>query len=334
MGYGQTLSSECVPDMVEVFFEKYVSYSQAANFSNYLFRGNGSAKYKLYPSALRSSSQKTLNYMSGIQSDEQPTSDGILKKECDAVYTFYSCANRIGLPIPGLGHLISSSTDGSCLDKIVLDGIIPEEYSELFALAQHYLIPTHFLDWTHDPLVALWFAAWTAYENIQKNKDNPSDNPNDQFFTVWVMDKNRIQDLELKYYSQSENKDESPVRFVIPPYANNPNLFGQKGVLTYFPHKHESEKLNQDLCYGYSFEQNLAFHLSGGNSLDDVPVKMKDYLNRFDLPVEQVYCILKYLESRGYEKCTIMPGYHHIKASLKARFEISEELKNLNQGRD
>lgn len=51
---------------------------------------------------------------------------------------------------------------------------INPEYYELISLAQHYGIPTRFLDWTHEFYIAFLFAFRNAiykiYKNINENK--------------------------------------------------------------------------------------------------------------------------------------------------------------------
>lgn len=83
-------------------------------------------------------------------------------------------------------------------------GRMPDDGWEVWVLAQHHGIPTRLLDWTHNPLAALYFA-------VEKpSKDNEDDDS-----AVWVL-----------YL---------PTGFIPPTGANNPPPMKVKEVRGYMP---------------------------------------------------------------------------------------------------
>lgn len=84
---------------------------------------------------------------------------------------------RIGNPLESERLLIDSFAR---LSIPYLPGGRPQNDYELMAVAQHYGVPTRLLDWTGNPLFALWFAV----------RDTPSTTKESlgSFGTFWVLD--------------------------------------------------------------------------------------------------------------------------------------------------
>jgi hypothetical protein len=87
--------------------------------------------------------------------------------------------------IPSIGRLKLSYSKLIENEKVIIkefqDGSVPyystrlENIWEWLALAQHYGLPTRFLDWSRNPYAALWFAV-----------NNPAKS-NDQIGVVWIL---------------------------------------------------------------------------------------------------------------------------------------------------
>lgn len=94
----------------------------------FLYRGHGNVEYKLLPSVFRKVEEP--------QEDRVIVNDKYLAfaKEKDILKTFIHDAKRDW-------------------------NIDPVDYFHWAEIAQHYGVPTRFLDWTQNPLVALYFAA-------------------------------------------------------------------------------------------------------------------------------------------------------------------------------
>lgn len=114
--------------------------------TDWIYRGESSARYTLLPSALRKEGRKKLQLFSRVKN----TSDlvyGAAGEEFSAIVGFYERANYQGLYVP---HLTTLQTHHGIIRHTMLDFIknkkINPEYYELISLAQHYGIPTRFLD--------------------------------------------------------------------------------------------------------------------------------------------------------------------------------------------
>ncbi len=189
------------------------------NLQGYIFRGESDSEYTLIPSALRPDGREKILKLSGFE----------LKDECDfkyifeesnAVLNFYNTANINGLYIPNIEELCKFTDKGMSISSLAIidKKWIPEKLFELFALAQHYGVPTRLIDWTFDIYVALYFAVMKILKKVAKGEQVRSNKK----FVLWM--------LNAKFFSLFQT-ELIPLKIIVPPYRNNQNLSAQKVYL-------------------------------------------------------------------------------------------------------
>lgn len=172
------------------------------------------------------------------------------------------------------------------------------EILELSALAQHYGLPTRLLDWTDDPFIAIYFALKSA----MGEKGN---------LEIWCINRGAITTAE------SAGMDLG-VKFYTPHYANNPNIYAQKGLFTYYPVDDE-----------ITFES----HVDANENVDDIDRRplntiMKETVphqfhaglfKRVKLPCHLAIEAFKALSRLGYSSARVFPGYDGVVKQINDR---------------
>jgi hypothetical protein len=134
-----------------------------------------------------------------------------MRNELRLIRRFVKCADAVGLRIPGDCYRFR-------IRKHYSYGLAqwpPEEYMEIFAIAQHHGVPTRLLDFTHDGLVAAYFAAYDAVKDGDYDGD----------LAVWALDVGT-------YYSLRGDTQRCVQMVSVPTFENN-FLYSQKGLFLY-----------------------------------------------------------------------------------------------------
>lgn len=324
------------------FYQQFHNYlGQSQKHGSFIYRGEASAMYELYPGALRVSGIKKLKRLAGSSERQKSNSDTSLSARLEmlAVRNFYRHANTRGLWVPYLEEFGQySMTDEDIFGKIWEKGIISPKYYELFALAQHYFVPTRFLDWSFDIHVALWFAASSAYEHSKKKSKDDCEakgtHSQEDKFSLWVMNYGKVKNLKIDYptlpgdadvkkciKNSIDTKGRDTIQFIVPPYASNPNLRAQRGILSYVPIGVDTIKPKCGDYFGDSLDKSIKMALEKNGWEDS---DRANYIRKFTFSCKEAREVLSFLSTRGYDKASIYPGYQHIAESM----ELESELGN------
>ena len=243
-----------------------------------IFRGVASNNCKLLPSIFRSETQKKWNN----KNYDLTKNSGQIKLEKDILINFYEIANKHGLSIPDIKDILKNQENYWPNKKLI----------PFIAIAQHYGTPTRLLDWSYDYKVAMYFAAINACETFPENTEKC----NDDYMVIWAMKKDIL-----------ENTDEEAIlQIIVPVYANNPNLYAQKGVFTY-----------------------VQWHAQTDIPIQIQPLEQYEQLefHKFKIPYTDRFKLLALLNNDGINAASIFPGYNGVsKALCEQKFYVNGDL--------
>ncbi|EEX28829.1 FRG domain-containing protein [Lactobacillus crispatus] len=279
--------------------------------SGYIFRGEGSNEYQLLPSALRKSNQeKLLQIASGDSENSDKREYEFFQRmaELELLRRFYLKSNENGLKIYPTDTV--STFDEFAIDKLIKGVInkswIPNDLENVAALAQHYGVMTRLLDWTFNFNVAFYFAAVNALNNICDT------GASDKSMVIWA----------LNYDELSRSSVNKSLKFVIPPYIDNPNLKTQKGILSYW----KSDPINEEDMYKKRIDRTpLNEILQDNYSGDEIA------LYKIEMPISEAYKLLTFVNTNGYTTASLFPGYNGVASECNESEMINRARHILGQ---
>jgi hypothetical protein len=153
------------------------------NREKWAFRGQSNSDWSLTPSAFRPNT--ILGNKPGA-TVPSPIPRERKEQERRVLYDFLFFSDRMGLRVPGDGiHFRIPQLPGHN-PRPPIDMWPWESILETLAIAQHHGVPTRLLDFTYDPMVAAFFAAYDAW-NIMKRPSIHKELEQEKYMAVWAV---------------------------------------------------------------------------------------------------------------------------------------------------
>lgn len=259
--------------------------SGASDPPNWLFRGQRDARWTLKPKALRPGAFDHLRPLSGNERHGHTLPH--LDTELQHVLRFVAYLHDLGHYVPG-DHPLLRDPRPRYVPPTPPAWLMPEifpppELLDMFALAQHYGIPTRLLDWSHKPLTAAYFAA------AEIEKVTAAGAPK---VAVWAVDRWA---LEKHLGCDTWNgRHDTIVAFITAPTASNPNLAAQGGLFSLV-----QPRIGQPV-------PDLDSLVESSETL--IPDAARPVICKFTLPASESLPLLKLLNEHRVHAGTMYPG--------------------------
>jgi len=226
-----------------------------------------------------------------------------IEKECEDDNTLFR-GQREDLPLLPKIARINLRDDLLNSEKKIFDdfkrrsipflGYSPQNDWDWIALAQHYGLPTRLLDWTLNPLAALWFAV-----NKESNKDEITGLNKDG--VIWIFQANDgdyadTEDIKSKPFNQTITK-------VFQPKILTGRINTQSGWFTI--HKYNSERK------GFvKFETNLSY---------------KNKLKKLIIPAKSFSDIRYQLDRCGTNSSSLFPDLDGLCSHIQWMYSLLDD---------
>lgn len=272
---------------------------------DWIFRGQANGEdgtvWTLEPSAFRRNAFLPLT-RSMVQLS--PTQNAVEQRAAEHhhILKFASMVDRHGYIVPDDSHdLRDRRTKSPWQDSQFFP---PPALMGMFALGQHYGIPTRLLDWTTKPHVAAYFAAQPVARRRAPGKSPPASEV--PYFSVFAMNESVV--------SATGGMDPE-IHIMTVPTATNPNLHAQGGVFSLVqptnldPHplprldevlRGQSDAIAKRIWpVGYTYDKHFPL------------------LVEFRVPTQEARTVMMLLEKAGVTAATIFPGLAGVAEAMR-----------------
>lgn len=258
------------------------------------FRGQKDANWALVPSAFREGTCLGYALPDHMYCVREAFVDSSEQKNAEffAVYEFFILADKLGLAVPGDKQIfrVGRVSESFVGHSIGTDEWPPEDIWPLLAIAQHYGVPTRFLDFSFRWSVAAYFAAQDAVTR---------DRPRPERIAVWAVD------LECIFYSAKWGHE---VRVVMVPRSSNRNLHEQHGLFLFDFYRPDKKSVALD---------SVLSLMASRYAQSGKPTSDRNRLVKVTIHTEAAPEILRLLAIEGVDEAHLRPSFPSVVRELE-----------------
>ncbi|MCF9034715.1 FRG domain-containing protein [Acinetobacter nectaris] len=263
-------------------FKKKISKLFGIN-STFIFRGVSDHNYQLQPSLYRGFEKKSHNR-------------DVLLEELRLLKDFVEACDLSGTQIPADSYKlrIEINSDNTIFNRMMKEQsswLVDGTLNEIIGLAQHYGVPTRFLDWSYQPLVALYFASIGAIKKMNNDLDKDY---SDSYIAVWA------------YLPTNHSR----VKVVDLPRSINSHISYQQGCFTFIIQDRDRFSPINRSDNDRSKTLFMDTYLRQDDLTNNIILAPKTLLVKLKIPYSLVTEIYKYCDAYSFNAATLFRGPH------------------------